>query len=84
MCLGCRRFLTLRTAVLVGGDSMEAQFSELASNPDIIVATPGASSAALPAPAESTRAALHQARRAPALLPACSPQLRPTHRSFVP
>ena len=30
--------------MLVGGDSMEAQFSELASNPDIIVATPGASS----------------------------------------
>eukprot|EP00878_Enallax_costatus_P034375 GHUV01038108.1.p1 GENE.GHUV01038108.1~~GHUV01038108.1.p1 ORF type:complete len:148 (+),score=33.46 GHUV01038108.1:113-556(+) len=31
----------LRTAVLVGGDAMEAQFAELAQNPDIIVATPG-------------------------------------------
>ncbi|PSC71287.1 DEAD-box ATP-dependent RNA helicase 29 [Micractinium conductrix] len=31
----------LRTAVLVGGDSMEAQFAELAAYPDIIVATPG-------------------------------------------
>lgn len=25
----------------VGGDSMEAQFAELAGNPDVIVATPG-------------------------------------------
>ena len=32
----------LRTAVLVGGDAMEAQFAELAQNPDVIVATPGA------------------------------------------
>lgn len=31
----------LRTAVLVGGDSMEAQFTELAASPDILVATPG-------------------------------------------
>lgn len=31
----------LRMAVLVGGDSMEAQFAELAANPDVIVATPG-------------------------------------------
>ena len=31
----------LRTAVLVGGDAMEAQFAELAANPDILVATPG-------------------------------------------
>jgi hypothetical protein len=31
----------LRTAVLVGGDAMEAQFAELALNPDILVATPG-------------------------------------------
>ncbi|KAI8463120.1 MAG: DEAD-domain-containing protein [Monoraphidium minutum] len=31
----------LRTAALVGGDAMEAQFAELAANPDIIVATPG-------------------------------------------
>ena len=35
------RHTNLRTAVLVGGDSMEAQFAELAANPDIIVATPG-------------------------------------------
>ena len=35
------RYTNLRTAVLVGGDSMEAQFAELAANPDIIVATPG-------------------------------------------
>ncbi len=31
----------LRVATLVGGDSMEAQFAELAGNPDVIVATPG-------------------------------------------
>ncbi|KAF6264094.1 P-loop containing nucleoside triphosphate hydrolase protein [Scenedesmus sp. NREL 46B-D3] len=31
----------LRTAVLVGGDAMEAQFAELAASPDVIVATPG-------------------------------------------
>ncbi|KIZ06170.1 hypothetical protein MNEG_1790 [Monoraphidium neglectum] len=31
----------LRTAALVGGDAMEAQFAELAANPDILVATPG-------------------------------------------
>lgn len=35
------RYTDLRTAVLVGGDAMEAQFAELAANPDIIVATPG-------------------------------------------
>lgn len=35
------RFTDLRTAVLVGGDALEAQWSELANNPDIIVATPG-------------------------------------------
>jgi ATP-dependent RNA helicase DDX54/DBP10 len=35
------RFTDLRTAVLVGGDSMEAQFAELAANPDVMVATPG-------------------------------------------
>lgn len=35
------RFMNLRTAILVGGDSMEAQFTELAAAPDIIVATPG-------------------------------------------
>ncbi|QIW99353.1 hypothetical protein AMS68_004871 [Peltaster fructicola] len=31
----------LRTILLVGGDSLEEQFSSMASNPDIIVATPG-------------------------------------------
>ena len=35
------RYTNLRAAILVGGDSMEAQFAELAANPDIIVATPG-------------------------------------------
>lgn len=35
------KFTDLRTAILVGGDSLEAQFAELASSPDIIVATPG-------------------------------------------
>lgn len=31
----------LRTAVLVGGDSMTDQFQQLAANPDILIATPG-------------------------------------------
>ena len=35
------RHTDLRTAVLVGGDSMEAQFAELALLPDMLVATPG-------------------------------------------
>ena len=35
------KYTDLRIAILVGGDSMEAQFAELAANPDIIVATPG-------------------------------------------
>ncbi|RKP25809.1 P-loop containing nucleoside triphosphate hydrolase protein [Syncephalis pseudoplumigaleata] len=35
------RFTDLRSCVIVGGDSLEDQFRTIASNPDIIIATPG-------------------------------------------
>lgn len=35
------RFTSLRSCLLVGGDSMQEQFEQLANNPDIIIATPG-------------------------------------------
>ncbi|KAL9144633.1 hypothetical protein ABFS82_14G308600 [Erythranthe guttata] len=35
------RYTDLRTSLLVGGDSMQVQFEELAQNPDCIIATPG-------------------------------------------
>ncbi|KAJ7518014.1 hypothetical protein O6H91_21G050900 [Diphasiastrum complanatum] len=35
------RYTDLKSVALVGGDSMEAQFEELANNPDVIIATPG-------------------------------------------
>lgn len=35
------RYTDLQTTLLVGGDSMETQFEELAKSPDVIIATPG-------------------------------------------
>lgn len=36
-----RELLGFPSRLQVGGDSMEAQFAELAGNPDVIIATPG-------------------------------------------
>ena len=60
------RYTDLRTAVLVGGDSMEAQFAELAANPDILVATPGAPPCRLPCelPASHAERALRDTQHA--------------------
>ena len=35
------RFLNYKSAVLVGGDSLDAQYEELATSPDILIVTPG-------------------------------------------
>lgn len=35
------KFTNLKSAVILGGDPMEAQFSIMHSAPDIVVATPG-------------------------------------------
>jgi ATP-dependent RNA helicase DDX54/DBP10 len=35
------KYTDLRSCIIVGGDSLEEQFSMIASNPDIIIATPG-------------------------------------------
>ncbi|XP_065677758.1 ATP-dependent RNA helicase DDX54 isoform X1 [Hydra vulgaris] len=35
------KFTTLKFAIILGGDSLEEQFSALHQNPDIIIATPG-------------------------------------------
>jgi ATP-dependent RNA helicase DDX54/DBP10 len=40
-CKELGKYTDLKMSILVGGDSMEAQFEELARNPDVIVATPG-------------------------------------------
>jgi len=38
---GLGRFTDLRCALLVGGDSLDAQFDALATAPDVLIATPG-------------------------------------------
>jgi ATP-dependent RNA helicase DDX54/DBP10 len=35
------RYTNLRAALLIGGDSMQEQFAQLADSPDVIIATPG-------------------------------------------
>ncbi|KAH9557438.1 hypothetical protein CY35_07G084300 [Sphagnum magellanicum] len=40
-CKELGKYTDLKMSILVGGDSMEAQFEELARNPDVIIATPG-------------------------------------------
>ena len=35
------KFTDLRTALVLGGDSMDQQFTDMHHNPDIVVATPG-------------------------------------------
>lgn len=40
-CKDLGKHTDLRNCVLVGGDAMEDQFSAIASNPDVIIATPG-------------------------------------------
>eukprot|EP01018_Ginkgo_biloba_P000650 Gb_13284 [translate_table: standard] len=40
-CKELGRYTDLQTTLLVGGDSIETQFEELAKSPDVIIATPG-------------------------------------------
>ena len=35
------KYTDIRTSVFVGGENMDKQFGEIASNPDIVIATPG-------------------------------------------
>ncbi|ORY95293.1 P-loop containing nucleoside triphosphate hydrolase protein [Syncephalastrum racemosum] len=41
VCKELGKYTDLRSCVLVGGDSLEDQFTMMASNPDILIATPG-------------------------------------------